>query len=180
MVDREEGEAGEDKNKKEKTEEKRWFSATGEFILCLVLIPASCQHSRWPPSRCWPHGASGWTGRSRRSCTFSVGEPKHNQMSHVRKGHVTETPRPRPPRGQLTVIHAWHNTGNSLINVHGHMVCICAGAWCHTGTVDSQQTWCNTNCYMSCSLKLRVTARSWANELLYWPWRPRRRVAHTL
>lgn len=41
------------------------------------------------------------------------------------------------------------------------------------GIVDSQQTWCNTNCYMSFSLKVRVTAWSEANELLYWQWSAR-------
>lgn len=57
---------------KEKPGEKRWFSVTAESSLTASSNFTSCQHLRWPPSPRWPHGASGWTGQSLRSCTFSA------------------------------------------------------------------------------------------------------------
>lgn len=58
---------------------------------------ASRQHSRWPRSLRWPHAENGWTGQSPRSCMFSVGEPKHSQMSHTKKVTLEKPFRPHTP-----------------------------------------------------------------------------------
>lgn len=50
------------------------------------------------------------------------GEPKHSRMSHTQKITLKMPSRPHPP-DRLTMIHARHNAGSGLINVHGYMVC---------------------------------------------------------
>lgn len=126
---------GAQKKQKEKTEEKRWFSVTGEFSLCssqllLILRAASTYVGLW----------AGVDHMKR-----TVGQVKASEAARplwgsrntiewvtFRRSHYRNSPS-TPIDGQLTMIHAWHNTGNSLINVYGYMVCIYAGAWCHMG-----------------------------------------------
>lgn len=115
---------------------KGWFSVTGEFSLCFLQPPlilqaastyiglgACVDHMEW---------AVGQVKASEAARSLQGGSQTQSNESHS-EGHVTVTPHPHPPRGQLTMIHAWHNTGSTLINVHGYMVCIHVGAWCHMG-----------------------------------------------
>lgn len=109
----------EGKQEKKTVEKKRWFIVMGEFIW-FYKLPGLTLASE-PVLTTWSERLD----RSKPPKLHVLCGGSQNTINWVpfKRSHDTDSPS-TPSEGQLTVIHAQHNTGNDFINVHGYMVCI--------------------------------------------------------